>query len=36
MQARLNASAPTALMMGTAFEADEWYQNAGGKKHASP
>ena len=36
IQARLNTSAPTDLMMGTAFEADELYQNAGEKKHASP
>ena len=36
VQAGLNASAPTALMIGTAFEADEWYQNAGEQKHASP
>ena len=36
IQARLNASAPTDLMRGTAFEADELYQNAGEKKHASP
>jgi transposase-like protein len=33
IQARLNESAPTDLMMGTAFEADELYQNAGEKKH---
>jgi hypothetical protein len=25
IQARLKASAPTDLMRGTAFEADEWY-----------
>ncbi len=30
----LNESAPTELMQGTAFEADEVYQNAGEKKHA--
>jgi transposase-like protein len=28
----LNDTAPTELMEGTAFEADEVYQNAGGKK----
>jgi transposase-like protein len=33
IQANLNETAPTAVMMGTAFEADELYQNAGGKKH---
>src|SRR5688572_30643213 len=34
IQTRLNATAPTAMMVGTAFEADELYQNAGEKKHA--
>jgi transposase-like protein len=34
VQANLNATAPTAAMVGTAFEADELYQNAGGKKYA--
>jgi transposase-like protein len=34
IQANLNATAPTGVMPGTAFEADELYQNAGGKKHA--
>jgi transposase-like protein len=34
IQTRLNATAPTDVMVGTAFEADEWYQHAGGKKHA--
>lgn len=34
LQANLNATAPTAMMAGTAFEADELYQNAGEKKHA--
>jgi transposase-like protein len=34
IQTRLNATAPTAVMVGTAFEADEWYQNAGENKHA--
>jgi hypothetical protein len=34
IQANLNATAPTAMMAGTAFEADELYQNAGDKKHA--
>ncbi len=36
IQARLHESAPTDLMMGTAFQADEWYQNAGEKQHTSP
>jgi transposase-like protein len=36
IQAHLNESAPTDVMMGTAFEADERDQNAGEKKHASP
>ena len=30
-----NATAPTGVMTGTAFEADELYQNAGGKKYAA-
>ena len=34
IQTQLNATAPTAMMVGTAFEADELYQNAGEKKHA--
>jgi transposase-like protein len=34
MQANLNETAPTEVMRGTAFEADELYQNAGEKKHA--
>ena len=34
IQANLNATAPTGVMTGTAFEADELYQNAGEKKHA--
>ncbi len=34
IQANLNATAPTGIMTGTAFEADELYQNAGEKKHA--
>jgi hypothetical protein len=33
IQANLNASAPTGIMPGAAFEADELYQNAGEKKH---
>ena len=33
VQANLNATAPTDVMGGTAFEADELYQNAGEKKH---
>jgi transposase-like protein len=36
VQANLNATAPTDVMRGTAFEADELYQNAGEKKHAPP
>jgi len=32
-QANLKATAPAAVMVGTAFEADELYQNAGEKKH---
>lgn len=35
IQAHLNETAPTDVMMGTAFEADELYHNAGEKKHAS-
>jgi hypothetical protein len=35
LQANLNETAPTAVMLGTAFEADELYQNTGEKKHAS-
>jgi transposase-like protein len=33
IQANLNETAPTDAMTGTAFEADELYQNAGEKKH---
>jgi hypothetical protein len=33
IQANLNETAPTDAMRGPAFEADELYQNAGGKKH---
>jgi transposase-like protein len=33
VQANLNLTAPTEGMAGTAFEADELYQNAGEKKH---
>ena len=33
IQANLNATAPTDAMAGTACEADELYQNAGGKKY---
>jgi transposase-like protein len=33
IQTNLNETAPTAVMMGTAFEADELYQNAGENKH---
>jgi transposase-like protein len=35
IQANINETAPTDIMSGTAFEADELYQNAGEKKHAS-
>jgi transposase-like protein len=35
IQANLNDTAPTEVMVGTTFEADELYQNAGEKKHAS-
>ena len=35
IQANLNETAPTKVMHGTAFEADELDQNAGEKKHAS-
>jgi transposase-like protein len=35
LQANLNTTAPTDMMTGTTFEADELYHNAGGKKHAS-
>jgi transposase-like protein len=34
IQTTLNATAPTHMMKGTAFEADELSQNAGEKKHA--
>jgi transposase-like protein len=33
IQTNLNGTAPTDVMTGTAFEADELYQNAGEKKH---
>ena len=33
IHANLNDTAPTDAMTGTAFEADELYQNAGEKKH---
>jgi transposase-like protein len=33
LQAHLNATAPTGVMPGAAFEAAELYQNAGGEKH---
>ena len=36
IQGHLNETAPTGVMPGTAFEADELYQNAGEKKHAAP
>ena len=34
IQANVHETAPTVAMLGTAFEADELYQNAGEKKHA--
>jgi hypothetical protein len=34
LQGHLNTTAPTGVMPGTAFEADELYHNAGEKKHA--
>jgi transposase-like protein len=34
IQANLNATVPTGVMLGTAFEAAELYQNAGEKKYA--
>ena len=33
IQANLNETAPTGVMTGTAFEADERYHNAGDKQH---
>jgi transposase-like protein len=33
IQANINETAPATVMVGTAFEADELYQNAGEKKH---
>jgi hypothetical protein len=33
IQANINETAPTAVMVGTAFEADELYPNAGEKTH---
>jgi transposase-like protein len=33
LQTHVNATAPIHIMRGTAFEADELYQNAGEKKH---
>jgi hypothetical protein len=36
IQTNCNATAPTGVMTRTAFEADELYHKAGGKKHASP
>src|ERR687894_242270 len=35
IQGNLNETAPTGVMTGTAFEADELYHNAGKKKHAA-
>jgi transposase-like protein len=35
IQTNLNETAPIDLMEGTTYEADELYQNAGKKKHAS-
>ncbi len=36
IQGNLNQTAPTDVMRGTVFEADELDQNAGEHKHASP
>jgi hypothetical protein len=36
IQGHLNETAPTAVVRGTACEADELYQDAGEKKRASP
>jgi hypothetical protein len=36
IQGHLNETAPTAVMRGMAFEADERYHTAGENKHASP
>jgi transposase-like protein len=33
IQTNLNETAPTAVMVGTTFEADELYHNAGEKRH---
>jgi hypothetical protein len=35
IQTQVNATAPTDTMIGTTFEADERYQNAGENKHAA-
>jgi transposase-like protein len=35
IQGHMNTTAPTGVMTGTAFEADELYQNTGENKHAS-
>jgi transposase-like protein len=35
VQTNLNDTAPTGLMTGTHFEADELYQNTGEKKHSA-
>src|SRR5918999_5060181 len=34
IQTHLNSTAPATVMVGTAFEVDELYQNAGGQRHA--
>jgi transposase-like protein len=36
IQANLNVTAPTTVMTGTAFEADELYQNAGEQREPPP
>jgi transposase-like protein len=36
IQANRNETAPTAMMVGTAFDADELYHNAGEKRHRAP
>ena len=35
VQTNVHDTAPTALLEGTTFEADELYQNAGGKRYAA-
>jgi hypothetical protein len=35
LQAHVNETAPTGVMIGTAFAADTWYHNAGEQQHAA-